>query len=308
MRTARILLSLLPVLLCACSQTHTRENAAHRITGDQVIPLATVEFEGHRYVAQADFGLNRTIPLMVHGNASVFLTLTHEVAERIHGGPIPKVADYGYSAKGRGALRVPAMSLGGRRFSDLSDVPVFDFTEDKGAPVQGMVGVAFLVSARAAVDFSKDVLVLGVPKGRGPDRGLLEAGYKSVPIRVLEHGRVVMEVGFPAIGRVLPITPSTVANALTLHRPIFEGKVSMTKAATPDRSPNRTSPDLYTSDRVEFELAGVRLASPASFEDMAEYANVPEAQLETFGMLGYDWMKEHRAVLDYSNGYLYFRP
>jgi len=25
-------------------------------------------------------------------------------------------------------------------------------------------------------------------------------------------------------------------------------------------------------------------------------------------MLGYDWMKEHQAVLDYASRYLYFKP
>jgi len=30
--------------------------------------------------------------------------------------------------------------------------------------------------------------------------------------------------------------------------------------------------------------------------------------LESFGMLGYDWMKEHEAILDYANRFLYFKP
>jgi len=308
MRTIRILLALLPALLCSCHQSQTRENSANRITGEQTIPLATVEFEGHRYVAQADFGLKHTVPLMIHGNASMFLALTHEVAEPIHGGPIPKVADYGYSSKGKGVIQVPEMTMDGRRFSNLDSVPVFDFTEERGGPVQGMLGVPFLVAARAAVDFANDALILGVPRTAGPDGKLSARGYKVVPIRVTPQHRVVMDVTFPSIGRTLAVTPSTVANALTLHRGAFQGRVPMTKAGSPDRSPSRTSPDLYTSDRVEFELAGVRLASPATFENFAEYANIPESEIGTYGMLGYDWMKAHRAVLDYANGYLYFLP
>jgi hypothetical protein len=50
------------------------------------------------------------------------------------------------------------------------------------------------------------------------------------------------------------------------------------------------------------------MRSPASFEDLAEYADVPEPELESFGMLGYDWMKQHEAVLDYTNRVLYFKP
>jgi hypothetical protein len=35
--------------------------------------------------------------------------------------------------------------------------------------------------------------------------------------------------------------------------------------------------------------------------------NVAESELETAGMLGFDWMHAHGAVLDYANGRLYFR-
>jgi len=38
------------------------------------------------------------------------------------------------------------------------------------------------------------------------------------------------------------------------------------------------------------------------------HGNVPEETLESFGMLGFDWMKEHQAVLDYANRRLYFKP
>ena len=44
------------------------------------------------------------------------------------------------------------------------------------------------------------------------------------------------------------------------------------------------------------------------FEDLAEYAKVPEGELESDGMLGFDWMKRHRAILDYANRTLYFLP
>ena len=117
-----------------------------------------------------------------------------------------------------------------------------------------------------------------------------------------------MDVRFPEIDRVLPITPSTVSSPLTLHLPYFEGKVNMKKIPSPDRSPSRTTPDEFTSDEVTFEIAGVAMRAPASFEDFAEYGNVPEETLESFGMLGFDWMKEHQAVLDYANRRLYFKP
>jgi hypothetical protein len=82
----------------------------------------------------------------------------------------------------------------------------------------------------------------------------------------------------------------------------------MRRSEAPDLSPSGTSPEEYVADSVAFEVAGVRFESPASFEDLAEYANVPEGELESYGMLGFDWMAAHRAILDYANRILYFKP
>lgn len=274
----------------------------------QGVPLTTVEFSGQRYVVRANVGTGRTVPLMIHGNARMFLTLTHEVGEELSGGPVPKVEDYGYSSKGKGIVRVDRLRIGAETFSDLPPVPVFDYTESGGSPVQGMVGLPFLIAARAAVDFSRDALLFGVAVRDEPDSALLANGYRSVRMNIPENGRATLAARFPALGRDVRITPSTVSSALTLHFPLFDGKVPMTKAAAPDRSPSGTTPDVFLSERVDFEIAGVSMRSPASFEDFAEYGKVGEDELETFGMLGFDWMKEHDAILDYANRYLYFKP
>lgn len=275
----------------------------------EVLPLTTVEFSGHRYVVQADLGLTRRVPLMIHGNARMFLTLTHEVGEHLTGGPVAKVEEYGYSAKGKGLIRVPQLRLGKRRIADLHDVPVFDYIAEGGGPVQGMLGVPFLVAERAGVDFSKDALLLGVARTKSPGRSLLQQGYKQIALAIDANNRVTIPATFPGIDRALPITPSTVATALTLHRAPFAGKLPMTRDTTDtDHSPNRTNPEIYLSESVEFVIAGVRFNSPAALEDFAEYANVPEADVSSFGFLGYDWMKAHDAILDYANRRLYFKP
>jgi hypothetical protein len=281
---------------------------AGSLPSETSVPLATVEFSGHRYVARAEFGLGRSVPLMVHGNASMFLTLTHAVGEKLHGGPVPKTENYGYSSRGKGILRVARMKLGGKTYSRIPPVSVFDYTETGDTLVQGMVGVPFLLGSRAAVDFPHDLLLLGVVTRSRPDPRLRARGYVSVPMVIHEGKRVTVSVRFPALNRVLPITPSTVSSALTLHAPLFKGKVPMKAAPSPDRSPHGTTPDVYLSDRVDFEIAGAKLESAASFEDLAEYGKVSEGALESYGMLGYDWMKEHQAVLDYANRLLYFKP
>lgn len=299
---------LLPLLLCACASTSTPTRGGATLYGEQVAPLSTVLDEGHRYVVEADLGLARTVPLMVHGNSRLFLSVTHRVAEQLTGGPVAKVADYGYSSKGKGLTTVPMMRLGGREFPDLRDVPVFDFTEEGDTLIQGMVGVPFLTAERAVVDFSRDILLLGAARSDAPNRKLLDAGYRYARMRLSDDDRMTIEVRFPSLNRAIPITPSTVANSLSLHQPLFRDRVPMKKETSPDRSPDRTSPDLYTSDGVEFEIAGSRFRSPATFEDWAEYGNIQESQLGSYGMLGYDWMKEHEAVLDYANLVLYFKP
>ncbi|HYQ89848.1 MAG TPA: hypothetical protein VEU09_09520 [Candidatus Binatia bacterium] len=279
------------------------------IHGKQTLPLTTVDFAGHRYVVTADLGLGAPVRLMVHGNARMFLQLTHKIGERLNRGPVKRLEAYGYSSKGRGAIDVPMMRVGSRRFPPLRRVPVFDFTADGSGPFQGMVGVPFLVGERAAVDFSRDVLILGVPLSAPPNQELLALGYKGAPFMIDVSNRVRMKAYFPSLDSAVTITPSTVSNALTLHHALFAGRVPQRPDTTgTDHSPSGTSPKVFLSDAVAFEIAGVRFMSPASLENFAEYANTPESELRSVGLLGFDWMKEHAAILDYANHYLYFKP
>jgi len=219
------------------------------------------------------------------------------------------VADYGYSAKGKGLIRVPLLRFGDRRITDLRNVPVFDYVPDGKSPAQGMVGVPFLLGERAAVDFSRDLLILGVERSAPPNPRLLKRGYRCVAMASDLNGRIVVPAYFPSLGRTIPITPSTVSTALTLHRPAFEGRLPMASdTAGTDHSPSGTSPDLFHADGVSFEIAGAKFTTPASLEDFAEYGNVPERDLGSLGLLGFDWMKEHQAILDYANRFFYFKP
>ena len=292
-------------LPASCATTPSRDTA---LPAPRSVPLTVIVFSGHRYIVRADVDLATGVPLMIHGNSRMYLSLTHRAGERLNGGPVPKVEDYGYSSRGKGVVSVRRIRVGGEDYPGAPDVPVFDFAEENETPVQGMLGVPFLLASRAAVDFPRDRLLLDVARNPEPDQALLASGYRCVPISIGAGRRATVEVHFPAIGRALPITPSTVSTALTLHLSRFAGKVPMVKAKSQDRSPSGTTPDEFHSNRVEFEIAGVRMWSPASFEDLAEYGKVSERNLETSGMLGFDWMKQHRAVLDYANRRLYFKP
>jgi hypothetical protein len=242
---------------------------------------------------------------MVHGNARVSLALVHEVAEQLVGAPVPKLDDYGYSARGRGSIGVPALRLDGAIFGPFEGVPVFDFGDTPDAPIRGMLGTRFLTSSRAAVDFASDSLLLGVAASDEPDPTMLTRGYRAVRTVALADGRMTIDLFFPSIERAIPITLSTVANALALHRPVFAGRVALRPAGL-DRSPSGTSPEAFTSERVAFVIEGTAFETAASFQDFAEYGNVGESDLQTFGTLGFDWMLAHRALLDYANRYVYF--
>ena len=309
MRT-HAMLRALPWLLVAglsasCSTPPARDTV---LPARRSVPLTVIAFSGFRYIVPAEVDVVTGVPLMIHGNSRMYLSLTHGVGEQLNGGPVAKTEDYGYSSRGKGVLRVERIRIGEETYPGAPEVPVFDFAEEGGTPAQGMLGVPFLLAARAAIDFSRDRLLLGVDSSRVPDRALLANGYRWAAISVRPGGQTTVEARFPAIGLALPITPSTVSTALTLHLPRFEGEVPMVRTESPDRSPSGTTPDEFHSDRVELEIAGVRMWSPAFFEDLAEYGKVPERDLESYGMLGFDWMKEHRAVLDYANRVLYFKP
>ena len=243
---------------------------------------------------------------MVHGNARVYLSLVHSVAEELNGGPLAKVDEYGYTPRGKASIDVPALRLGSATFEGIRAVPVFDFTDRAKAPVQGMLGTRFLTGARAAVDFTSSTLLLGVAPSGEPDAGLLARGYRAVPTVALPDGRMTIDVFFPAIERAIPITLSTVADAVMLHRPLFDGAVPMRPAGL-DHSPSRTSPAVFSSSRVAFEVEGSAFEAPATLQDLAEYGSVEESELTTFGMLGFDWMRANGAVLDYANRRLYVR-
>lgn len=296
-------LMLLIATAAGCSRPASHMDAP----AETVVPLTVVQFSGNRYTAAADLGLGTTVPLMVHGNSRMYLMLTHEIAAKLNGGPVGKVEDYGYSSRGKGYISVGMMRLAGATFSRISPVPVFDFAESTGTPEQGMLGLEFLIAERAVIDFSRDQLRLGAPRRSGPAPDLVARGYRAVPIEISKQ-RVTIDVEFPALGRTLAIVPSTVSTALTLHHPVFADKVPMVRSPVPDQSPSGTVPDLYESERVELVIGGVRLASPATFEDFAEYGKVSERDLVAYGMLGFDWMKEHQAILDYANRTLYFKP
>jgi hypothetical protein len=189
-----------------------------------VVKLIPIVFGGNRYVVKADFGLEHKVPLMVHGNASFYLMLTHEIATQVNdGNPIEKIRDYGYSEKGMGRMDVEGFQLGDRVFTHAENVRVFDWPEEEGKAAQGMLGIDFLKREKVRIDFVREQMEIGAPVQDGPDQTLLDQGYSYTEFSV-ENSEGYMNVYFEALEKELPITAGTVSDSYSLDVVTFLDK------------------------------------------------------------------------------------
>lgn len=303
-------------LLGGCKQDGTlnKQSESHHSGSNKttIAQLTPVVFGGNRYIIEADFGLDEKVPLMVHGNARLYLMLTHDVAEKVNNGnPVEKISDYGYSKKGRGKIHVQSFSIATMAFNNIDDVPVFDWPEEEGKAAQGMLGINFLEKEKIKIDFVKEQLEIGVAIDKNPDKMLVAQGYTQTQF-FIENGESYMMVYFDALKKEIPITIGTVSDGFSLDLITFGAAIQTHAVGKKEHSPNGTTPEVYTnSNPITFQVAGKSLTVPAgnaSLYSFAEYENVSQAKLFPFGIFGRDWMKENGAIIDYANKQLYFKP
>ena len=276
-----------------------------------LVKLSLIVFAGNRYVVMADFGLEHEVPLMVHGNASLYLMLTHEIAAKLNAGnPIEKIRDYGYSDEGLGRMNVEKFQIGDRLFTHAQNVPVFDWPAEEGKAAQGMLGIDFLKQEKVRIDFVREQMEIGAPVHAGPDQTLLAQGYSYTEFFV-ENGVSYMNVYFDALEKELPITVGTVSDSYSLDAMTFQEKIKLEMTDSKDHSPSGTTPQMYLNAApVKFSIADQPFEIPRRQADLysfAEYKNVKQAELFPFGIFGRDWMKENHAIIDYANNILYFK-
>lgn len=274
--------------------------------------MRQIVFGGNRYVVDADFGFGKTVPMMVHGNASFYMMLTHDVAEQLNNGePVKKIDDYGYSERGRGRINVAAFSVGKHIFEEIENVPVFDWPEEEGKAARGMLGVEWLQNEKVKIDFVNEQLEIGVSKTNEPDATLLDKGYQYTRFEI-SNSEVFMQVYFDELQKEIPITIGTVASDYSLDVMTFKNVLALEATNTRDHSPDNTTPDVYKNlEPIAYSIAGVNFEIPAQraeFSDFAEYGNTTNDALPSFGIFGRDWMKSHQALIDYANRILYFMP
>jgi hypothetical protein len=276
-----------------------------------LVKLSPIVFAGNRYVVKADLGLEHEVPLMVHGNASLYLMLTHEIAAKLNAGnPIEKIRDYGYSDKGLGRMNVEKFQIGDRLFPHAQNIPVFDWPEEEGKAAQGMLGIDFLKQEKVRIDFVREQMEIGAPVHAEPDQALLAQGYSYTEFFV-ENSTGYMNVYFDALKKELPITVGTVSDSYSLDAVTFQEKINLKITDSKDHSPSGTTPKIYlNADPVKFSIANQPFEIPRGQADLfsfAEYKNVKQAELFPFGIFGRDWMKENHAIIDYANNILYFK-
>jgi hypothetical protein len=305
------LVSAITLLFCSCVQNNKKSTHEVDQKNGTIIKLSPVVFGGNRYVVEADFGLDKKVPLMVHGNASLYLMLTHDIAEKLNNGkPIEKIRDYGYSKKGRGKINIEKFMIGDKTFSNTENVPVFDWPEEEGKAAQGMIGIQFLKNENVRIDFVNEQMKIGIEVTEQPDKNLIDQGYAFTNF-FIENNEAYMNVYFDALKKEIPITIGTVSDDYSFDVETFKSGIEIEKTELKGHSPNSTTPQVYTNlTPIIYRIANQSFEIPirkVELYSFAEYENVSQSQLFPFGIFGRDWMKKNNAIIDYANKILYFK-
>jgi hypothetical protein len=312
---ATAMLSVIAFSPCASGQNSSKQEKITSAGKDQknvtVVKLLPIVFEGNRYVVEADFGLEKKVPLMVHGNASLYLMITHDIAEQLNNGNrIEKIRDYGYSDKGMGRINVEKFQIGDKTFSNVKNVSVFDWPAEVGKAAQGMLGIYFLKQEKVRIDFIREQMEIGVELNEQPDESLLKQGYSYTKLFV-EKGEGYMNVYFDALNKEIPVTVGTVSDEYSLDLVTFQNGIEIEATGSNNHSPSGTNPPVYNNVApIRYKIANQSFEIPnkkADLYNFAEYENVKQSELFPFGIFGRDWMKENNAVIDYANNILYFK-
>lgn len=310
-----ITLSTITFLISGCGQKRSPLEKISTLDPDHknatVVKLLPVVFGGNRYVIQADFGLQDKVPLMVHGNANLYLMITHDIAEKLNNGhPIEKIRDYGYSEKGMGRINVEKFHVGQKTFFNVDSVPVFDWPEEEGKAAQGMLGTHFLKNEHVRIDFVHEQMEIGVEVNEHPDKNLLDQGYSFTKF-FIENGEVYMNVYFDALEKEVPITVGTVSDDYSFDVITFENGIEVEETDSKEHSPSGTTPKVHKNVApIKYKIANQSFEIPIRKADLysfAEYENTEQSKLFPFGIFGRDWMKENNAIIDYANTFLYFK-
>lgn len=154
-----IIISLITTALFLSSCVNEKKDKEKKVdnieTKEQknIVKMNPIVSGDNRYVVMADLGLNEKVPLMIHGNAGMYLMITHEIAKkRNNGKPVKKIQDYGYSDKGMGFTHIDTLKIGSNIFLDIKG-SVFDWPKEAHKSAQGMLGTVFLKNERVRVDF-----------------------------------------------------------------------------------------------------------------------------------------------------------
>ena len=211
-----------------------------------IVKLSPIVFAGNRYVVKANFGLKKSVPLMIHGNARFYLMITRDIAEQLNNGkPIKKISDYGYSDKGKGSITVEKFQVGDKTFTN-------------------------------------EQMEIGVAVNDQPDKNLLAQGYSYTKFFV-ENGEGYMNVYFDSLKNEVPITVGTVADAYSLDLVTFQNGIELEATDSKDHSPGGTTPKIFLNAApIKYKIADQSFEIPrkkADLHSFAEYEKVKQSEL-----------------------------
>jgi hypothetical protein len=275
-------------------------------------PLIFRQVSGTRPFVRATLN-GKSLLLMVHANAKLFVQTTHANAAASGIGNLVKTSNYGItkdgvvSPLGKAKASLKSLMVAGREVRDVT-LSVFEIPQDV-AETDGMLGIDWLVGQRVTVDYDRQRL--GVSQNLGDaeadDREVLARGYVA---HQMTWDPVVR--GFYVESRIDGIPArlgiSTVAeNALDIEfversalqqGPVIGENGGPEGATAPVSIPKR--PVVITIDQ--------QATAPTQpwVYDLYAYSSKPRpTSAHDEGYLGAEFMLANQAVIDFGTGTLF---
>lgn len=257
---------------------------------------------------------------MVHANAALMAMTIHANANAAnvtylgnhHNGfgitTTGKTSELGYDS-----AKATTFDVGGFVIRNMP-IGVFEIPQD--VPVNGMIGIQWLRTAKAFLDFDGAQLALPeTHKDAERERHrLLSRGYIAVPMQWDSSNprEAVYNVDAKVNGATGRFHVSTVASVILDDQFAHRAGIAMSDQTDRFGGPTGTTGETRTSaGSYTLELAGMTLKpTVASIYDIYTYGNDKRPEdpaRQTAGYLGYDFMKANHAVLDFESGTMFLR-
>ncbi|SFC32592.1 hypothetical protein SAMN05421780_104265 [Flexibacter flexilis DSM 6793] len=302
---------LFAIIICLCITNRTLSQCQEK----NGVPFEMKKIAGKRPIFKASvngFPAN----LMFHSNASFYLQLNHAFASQVGIDSLVSNGSFGISKPGkvselgRDSANVSLLQVG---INQLKNVPASIFEVPDGEINAGMAGVDWIKTNRIVIDYKKKKFFLN-PKIETLEclkAKLSKEKYISIPIKfdsVRQRYLVKIEIG----GLTRNFTLSTVA--FTTIDSVFAVDLSLKIKNTGNSYGGPTGSVGFVYENtipLIFSLVNHRYKiNKLTIEDMYAYikeTRTKEKSENIGGILGADFLVEHKAIIDFGNETLYLK-